>query len=78
MIDQRTGNRPLFFFLLPFNSPMVRGGVGKTTTSQALTAGLVAKGYKVMGVDLDTQGNFSSACGFVNYNVLTASQLPTT
>ena len=26
-----------------------KGGVGKTTTAQALTAGLGGKGYKVLG-----------------------------
>ncbi len=52
-----------------------KGGVGKTTTSQALTAGLAAKGYRVLGVDLDPQGNFSSACGAVNYNVPTIYEL---
>ena len=26
-----------------------KGGVGKTTTSQALAAGLAAKGYRVLG-----------------------------
>ena len=26
-----------------------KGGVGKTTTAQALTAGLAAKGYKEIG-----------------------------
>ncbi len=48
-----------------------KGGVGKTTTSQALAAGLAAEGYRVLGNDLDPQGNFSTACGAENYNVQT-------
>ena len=29
-----------------------KGGVGKTTTSQALAAGLAAKGYRVLGTSI--------------------------
>ncbi len=36
-----------------------KGGVGKTTTSYALVYGLMKKGYKVLGIDLDPQSNFS-------------------
>ncbi|WP_417293959.1 ParA family protein, partial [Dysosmobacter sp.] len=46
-----------------------KGGVGKTTTSQTLAAGLAAKGYRVLGIDLNPQGNFFTACGAENYNV---------
>lgn len=52
-----------------------KGGVGKTTTSQALCAGLADKGYQVLGIDLDPQGNFSTACGADNYNVSTIYEL---
>ena len=36
-----------------------KGGVGKSTTAQALGAGLAARGQRVLYVDLDAQGNLS-------------------
>ncbi len=40
-----------------------KGGVGKSTTAQALAAGLTLKGYKVLAVDLDAQGNTTFSLG---------------
>lgn len=36
-----------------------KGGSGKTTTALAFSAGLRARGYSVLSVDMDGQGNFS-------------------
>ena len=36
-----------------------KGGVGKSTTANALGAGLMRKGFRVLYVDLDAQGNLS-------------------
>ncbi len=40
-----------------------KGGVGKSTTALALGAGFRRKGYSVLFVDLDAQGNLSYALG---------------
>lgn len=40
-----------------------KGGTGKSTTAAALGAGLVLRGYKVLYVDLDAQGNLSYSLG---------------
>lgn len=40
-----------------------KGGVGKSTTALAIGAGLRRKGYSVLFVDLDAQGNLSYALG---------------
>jgi ATPases involved in chromosome partitioning len=40
-----------------------KGGVAKTTTAAAMAAGLLRRGYKVLAVDLDAQGNLSDSVG---------------
>ena len=43
-----------------------KGGVGKTSTTVNLGAGLVRQGYDVLLIDLDSQANLTMALGFKN------------
>ena len=57
-----------------------KGGVGKSTTALAIGAGLSLKGYSVLYVDLDAQGNLSYTLGATakGYNALGVLQRPET
>ena len=57
-----------------------KGGVGKSTTALAIGTGLKHKGYKVLFVDLDAQGNLSYTMGadIQGYNALGVLQRPET
>lgn len=57
-----------------------KGGVGKSTTAQAIGAGLERKGLKVLFIDLDAQGNLSYTLGAdtKGYNALGVLQRPET
>ena len=48
-----------------------KGGVGKTTTSAAICAGLADRGAKVLGIDLDPQGNLGFCMGLEGGNPTT-------
>lgn len=47
-----------------------KGGTGKTTVTLNFGACLAAKGYRVLMVDFDPQGNLTFACGIKDYRTL--------
>ena len=57
-----------------------KGGVGKSTTALAIGAGLILKGYSVLFIDLDAQGNLSYTLGAdtKGYNAMGVLERPET
>lgn len=60
---KRRGKQPVKVIAIYHN----KGGVGKTTVSVNLAAGLRRKGYNVLLIDLDSQANSTFASGLVKF-----------
>jgi chromosome partitioning protein len=46
-----------------------KGGVGKTTTTLNLVHGLARKGYEVLAIDLDPQGQLTASLGLIKRDI---------
>ena len=46
-----------------------KGGVGKTTTTLNLVHGLARKGYQVLAIDLDPQGQLTASLGLIKRDI---------
>lgn len=55
-----------------------KGGVGKSTTASALGSGLKQKGYKILFIDIDAQGNLSYTFNAINKPLSTLELLTKT
>lgn len=56
-ISYRNGKRELLMKVIA--TANLRGGVGKTATAHALGAGLAKRSYKILFIDLDSQGSLT-------------------
>lgn len=52
-----------------------KGGIGKSTTSQAIGAYFSLRGYETLLIDLDPQSNLTIAAGPIKDRVLTTYEL---
>jgi len=60
-VDKETNSSGKYPKVFVFSNQ--KGGVGKTTTAVAISAGLAKNGHKTLLIDMDPQGNATSGVG---------------